>query len=329
MSLLVFNSSNRIAQGVIKRLYGAGSFEKIVCADVYPNYQSIQRFLDFKSQLDLESHTQLSDIKISEKSDLSHAINHATHVLYITHDYYTLTASKLNLIKTTAELAKKNKSLKNFVALTPVEHDHYGEANPAEAAAASERDASKTFPELVHLKSDLTFGPNSTVAHSIITRFVNGAGLSYSSGAAGSTTRPIHSDDVATAVENALNNDSLRGNSYLLQGPTSVTLAEYISTLQAHVGRDDGLTQGFFEKLIPATSANIISERLYEPSYANLARLLAQYKPLSQEGFGNINDLGLELRELRATHAPRGYDTETAQRQRESTAERWVRNFLG
>jgi len=329
MSLLVFNSSNRIAQGVIRRLYGAGSFEKIVCADIYPNYGSIQRFLDFKNQLDHESSTSLSDIKITEKSDLSHAINNATHVLYITHDYYTLTASKLNLIKTTAELAKKNKSLKSFVALTPVEHDHYAETNPAEAATASERDASKILPELVHLKSDLTFGADSTVAHSIITRFVNGAGLAYASGNAGTAARPINTDDVATAVETALNNDSLRGNSYLLQGPSSVTLAEYISTLQAHVGRSDGLTQGFLEKIVPPTSANIISERLYEPSYANLVRLLSQYKPLSQEGFGNINDLGLELKELRATHAPKGYDTENASRRRESTTERWVRNFLG
>jgi len=328
MSLLVFNSSNRIAQGVIRRLYGAGSFEKIVCADIYPNYASIQRFLDFKSQLNHESSTSLSDIKISEKSDLSHAINNATHVLYITHDYYTLTASKLNLIKTTAELAKKNKSLKSFVALTPVEHDHYAEANPAEAAIASERDASKILPELVHLKSDLTFGADSTVAHSIITRFVNGASLAYATGNAGTAARPINTEDVNAAVENALNNDSLKGNSYLLQGPSSVTLAEYISTLQAHVGKSDGIAS-VLEKIVPPTSANIISERLYEPSYTNLVRLLSQYKPLSQEGFGNINDLGLELTELRATHAPRGYDTEAASRQRESTATRLVKNFLG
>jgi uncharacterized protein YbjT (DUF2867 family) len=328
MSLLVFNSSNRIAQGVVKRLYGAGSFEKIVCADVYPTYQSVQRFLDFKSQLNPEANTSITDIKISEKTDLANAINRASHVLYITHDYYTLTASKLNLIKTTAELAKKNKSLKKFVALTPTEHDHYGEANPAEAATSSERDASKIYPELVHLKSDLTFGPDSTVAHSIITRFVNGAGLSYSAGASGVNTRPIHTDDVASAVETALNNDSLRGSSFLLQGPTSVTLAEYIKTLQAHVGRDDLLTQGLLEKILSPAHGNLLTERLYDPSYSNLVRLLAKYKPLSQEGFENINNLGLELKELRATHAPRGYNTE-AHRNRESFADRWVKSLLG
>ena len=328
MSLLVFNSSNRIAQGVVRRLYGAGSFEKIVCADVYPTYPSIQRFLDFKSQLDPEVSTNLTDIKISEKTDLVNAINRATHVLYITHDYYTLTASKLNLIKTTAELAKKNKSLKSFVALTPVEHDHYGETNPAEAASASERDASKIYPELVHLKSDLTFGPDSTVAHSIITRFVNGSGLTYSAGASSVNARPIHTDDVATAVESALNNESLKGSSYLLQGPTSVTLAEYISTLQAHVGRDDLLTQGLLEKILSPAHGNLLTERLYEPSYVNLVRLLAKYKPLSQEGFENINNLGLELKELKATHTPRGFNTE-AYRSRESTADRWIKSFLG
>jgi len=41
----------------------------------------------------------------------------------MTHNYYLNTPSKLNLIKTTAELVKKNK-VQNFVAVSPAEYAH-------------------------------------------------------------------------------------------------------------------------------------------------------------------------------------------------------------
>lgn len=67
MSLLVFNSTARVAQGLVRHLYKSGNFEKIVCADVYPNYWGIQRYLNFRESLKgVESKTKLSDAFIGE-----------------------------------------------------------------------------------------------------------------------------------------------------------------------------------------------------------------------------------------------------------------------
>lgn len=324
MSLLVFNASNRIAQGVVKRLYGSGNFEKIVCADVYPNYFAIQRFINFKGELK-GSNTKLTDIKAAERSELSNAIQECTHLLYVTHDYYTLTSSKLNLIKTTAELAKKNKNLKKFVALTPTEHDHYGETNPQEAAINSEREAQRIYPNLVNLKTDLTFGPHSTVAHSLLTRIVNGLGLAYNVASSGPAARPIHTDDVAAIVEAALSDDSQQGRSILLQGSENVSLGEYITALQGYAGKQFS-QGGLLEKIISPSSANLLSERLYDPEYINLVRLLKNYKPIRPEGY-ETTTFGVSLQGLKSAYPERGID-EAAYRTTDSGFERLLKNQI-
>lgn len=320
MSLLVFNSSNRIAQGVIKRLYGSGNFEKIVCADLYPSYSSIQRFLKFKDELkDVSSNTKLSDIKANERSELSHAIQGCTHLLYVTHDYYALTASKLNLIKTTAELAKKNRNIKRFVALTPVEHDHFGETNPAQAARASEQEALNIYPNLTVLKSDLTFGPHSTVAHSILTRLVNGRGLPEASSA---SARPIHSEDVASITETVLSEDKYQGKSYLLQGADNISISDYVNILRKHSGSNEAAAT-ILEKIISPASSNYFSQALYDPSYINLARLLKQYKLLEREGFESIES---SLKGIRSTYAEE--KIKESSYTEEAGFERVLKNFL-
>jgi hypothetical protein len=99
MSLLVFSSTSRIAHGLIRNFYKSGNFEKIVCADLYPSYWGIWSYLKLRQSLEgIESKTQITDHHINEKTDLYHAIKNATHVVYITHDYYANTFSKLSLI---------------------------------------------------------------------------------------------------------------------------------------------------------------------------------------------------------------------------------------
>lgn len=326
MSLLVFNASNRIAQGVVRKLYGSGNFEKIVCADVYPSYSSIQRFLNFKNELGAgNSNTQLTDVKITERSDLKEAIANASHVVYITHDYYSLTASKLNLIKTTAELAKKSK-VQSLVALTPVEHDHYGEESPVEVAKSSESEALKNFPEMVHLKADLTFGPDSTFAHSILTRAINSLGLAYSAPVQGPVAHPIHTDDVAAIVENALKDGSHQGKSYVLQGPDGVTLADYIKTLAAHAG-ETGLSTRLVERIISPSIANPISERLYDPNYMNLVRLLAKYQAPNAHGLESARSFNVPLQHFKNSYPERGVNRDSFTVD-ESSLERLVKGWL-
>lgn len=70
MSLLVVSGSNRVAQGLIRGLHSSGKYERIVCADIFPNYRATERYLHFKDTLPAGSSTKLFEAKISEKSDL-------------------------------------------------------------------------------------------------------------------------------------------------------------------------------------------------------------------------------------------------------------------
>jgi len=323
MSLLVFNSSNRIAQGVIRRLYGSGAYERIVCADIYPNHSAISRFLNFKADLkNTTSNTQITDIKVVERADLVSAVSSASHVLYITHDYYSLVPSKLNLIKTVAELAKKHKNVQKLVALTPIEHDHYNEKQPAEAARTSEKEAQQINSNLVQLKSDLTFGPDSTLAHEIITRLINKQALGLNSHA---SAKFIHSDNVAEVVEKALRDDSHTGKSYLLQGQESVSLREYVHTLEQYTGEVQG--GDILHGLIAKNILNIISERFHDPTYMNLIRLFDQYKQPTSDGFEGIENFGISLNNFGSAYPQKGAKIE-AYKSEESGLERGIKNFL-
>jgi hypothetical protein len=82
-----------------------------------------------------KNNTKIEDAKVFEKSELLRQIVRSTHFIYVTHDYFRNVPSKLNLIKTSAELAKEHKNIKGFVAVTPMEHDHYGETSPVHSVS--------------------------------------------------------------------------------------------------------------------------------------------------------------------------------------------------
>lgn len=103
-------------------MHSSGKYEKIVCADVFPNYRATQRYLHFKDSLGA-SPTKLVEAKISEKSDLEALLRGSSHVVYVTHDYYANVPSKLNLIKHTATLSKAA-GVKKLLAVLPIENDH-------------------------------------------------------------------------------------------------------------------------------------------------------------------------------------------------------------
>lgn len=177
MSLLVINSSSRIAGGVIKSLTKNSAFSKIVCADLYPNYHGINRFLQLKDSIGTgKTETKVTDLKIQGKSSLENAINQADQVVYITHDYYALVPSKLNLIKTVAGLAGKQNT--PLLCVTPSEYDHFGEKDPIQAALHSEKDALEANPDATLIRTDLTFGADSQViGQTLFNRIANGTSL--------------------------------------------------------------------------------------------------------------------------------------------------------
>ena len=58
--------------------------------------------------------------------DLQQSIRNASHVLYVTHDYYSNVTCKQGLLKSTAIYCKEA-GIKRLVSVNPIENDHYGE----------------------------------------------------------------------------------------------------------------------------------------------------------------------------------------------------------
>lgn len=97
MSLLVINSSSRVARGLIKGFANAGTHEKILCADLFPNYKAIERHLSLTEEV--AAPQRLTDLKITGKQSLVDAIEQADQVLYVTHDHYLNVASKTSMFE--------------------------------------------------------------------------------------------------------------------------------------------------------------------------------------------------------------------------------------
>lgn len=77
-----------------------------MCADVFPSYYYVQRYLKFKDTLAAESKTKLREVKLTDKVDLESEIRKASHVLYVTHDYYLNAPCKQGLFKNTATICQ-------------------------------------------------------------------------------------------------------------------------------------------------------------------------------------------------------------------------------
>ena len=181
MSLLVFNGGSRIANGLIKKLHNSGQFERIVCADTFPNYWTYERYFNFKDSLDVNSPTKIEESKIFQKSNLVEAFKQATHVVYCTHDHFKVAPSKLNLIKLAGELTMQNSNIQRTVFVCPSEYDHMLESeNPVASAIQSENDVMNAAgSKSVLIRSDLTFGPYSQLVHNtILAKIASGQPLS-------------------------------------------------------------------------------------------------------------------------------------------------------
>ena len=202
MSLFVINASSSIAMGLVRQIARRGDFERIVCADLYPNYWALERFVDFKHKLAQEGlKSKLEDVHFVSKQDLEKQFLKHSHLLYVTHDYFRVAPSKVHLLRTVAELAKKSQ-IKKTVGVLPIEYDHFGEASPVEAAVQSENDALAAYPEMTQIKSDLTFGDDCEVVRQLLVRIAQGRPFEFKPAAQGPS--PVHVDDLGKLTLKAL-----------------------------------------------------------------------------------------------------------------------------
>lgn len=297
MSLLVINSANRISQGIIRNLAQSGKFERIVCADIYPSYTVHQKWFKFLEDVPESSISKLKDIKIEERGDLIRAIKENSHVLYVTHDYYQLVFSKLTMIVNAAKIAKEAPNVKKFVALNPIEHYHYGEVNAFNAHVQAEKDAQKALENIVSLQSDLVFGHYSTAIRNIFARLCSKSKFHFFPSE--NQVSPIHCDDLAEVVQNALLGN---GSSGVIKGKEKFSWEEIFATLEAALGVKATLGEKSFNSPL---ENSLLSETCYTPCYRNLVQFINQYQ--SPEGEFE-NKLNLSLKSFKQTYQESSLD---------------------
>ncbi|CAD8110939.1 unnamed protein product [Paramecium sonneborni] len=279
MSLLILNASNRIAQGFLKVAAESGKYEKIICGDIFPTYFTVQRLLKFKQQFS----TNIELFKFNDRQDLHDVIKQANNLLYVSHDYYQVTASKKNLLVATLDLAK-SRNYKTVAYVAPVEHDHQEEIDEWKHLEVEGR---RYIPQLVGIRSDITFGPQSTFTNKIAQRIYNGQSIYFKS--TGQSCAPIFTGDLDAIVAKVLAGDHA-GKLLLAKGHKHIDFKSIVHLIEDSLGNNykAKLNSSFIEKIIHPTNNCIIGQQLYCPSYINLTQLIANYKALENTGFDQV-----------------------------------------
>lgn len=302
MSLLVINSANRVAQGIIKSLHHSSKFERILCADIYPSYSVNQKWFTFLEDLNASSKTKIADMKIDDRSDLVRALGQSSHVVFVTHDYYELVFSKLSMVVNAAKLAKEAK-VKKFVSVSPVEHYHYGEQAPFEAQTKAEEEARKANDKVVTIQSDLVVGPYADAVRGIMTRIASGKTLHFAPSQ--QKVSPIHSDNLAELVDAVLAGD-FAGQSLVAKGNETLDWNEVLSVLEKSLGGKATTSRG--SPLCNPLSNNLLSETCFKPCYRNLVQFVNKYQ--SPEGKLDSAKFKLTLKSFKESYPEGGFRKE-------------------
>ncbi|CAK86609.1 unnamed protein product (macronuclear) [Paramecium tetraurelia] len=277
MSLLILNASNRIAQGFLKVAAESGKYEKIICADIFPTYFTVQRLLKFKQQFS----TKIELFKVGDRQDLHDVIKQANNLLYVSHDYYQVTASKKNLLVASLDLVK-TRNYKTAAYVAPVEHDHQEEIDEWKHLEVEGR---RSIPQLVGIRSDITFGPQSTFTNQIAQRIQNNQSIYIKS--TGQSCAPIFTGDLEAIVARVLAGDHA-GKLLLAKGHKHIDFNSIIHLIEQSVNHRAQTNSSFIEKIIHPTNNCIIGQQLYCPSYINLTKLIANYKALENTGYDQV-----------------------------------------
>lgn len=124
-TISVVNGSNIFGRYLIASLARRNSVRLL---DLRPYRQAV-----YQLQTDLKHHNaSFEKHQISSPDSLSRAIEGSDTVIYINHDYYSLSSDKNDVLKVAAQKAKKQ-GVQKFISLSPVEFDHFFE-DPSDEA---------------------------------------------------------------------------------------------------------------------------------------------------------------------------------------------------
>ena len=153
---------------------------------------------------------------------LSVGVEGSKVVLYFTHDYLSMTHSKNQYLKATAQAAREG-GVEKLIAVCPIEYDlYYTEdyENPETERLEAEQAAFDAFPNMVLLRPNLTFGDYSYFVRYLQQSVLNGT-VSKDVASESDYTKyyPVHLDDLTTVMREINSNyDEHKGKTYSVAG---------------------------------------------------------------------------------------------------------------
>lgn len=134
-----------------------------------------------------------------------------------------------------------------MVAVCPIEHDMYyteDEVSPAEKKLQAQYDAVGVFNPTNIINTNLVYGEGSYLIH-YMSQCAMAGKIPYSLGRAGRFQfNPVHTDDIANAINHSLSNaDKVKGTNLTLNGSEDYTLKDILTVLEQSVSKDQGSTR--------------------------------------------------------------------------------------
>jgi hypothetical protein len=153
------------------------------------------------------------------------ALEGAENVVYFTHNYTSMCPDKNDFLVGSAKLTKKH-GVKNAVAVLPVEHDLAYTENATkswvEVRSEAEQQALHFNPNMSLLSTSLVFADGPTGLIHYMAQCVASGSIPRGFLSENVSFNPVHSNDVAVAVNHAMN--SSNKGQWLVQGNKQVSL---------------------------------------------------------------------------------------------------------
>jgi uncharacterized protein YbjT (DUF2867 family) len=241
--LVVLNGASKIARATVQSLLqkSALRYSSVKILDAHPFRQSV-----YDWETNQMVGTRINKVMARSAGSIDKHIEGAHHLVYFTHDYYTMASDKNLHLQIASQLAKKH-GVNKFVAVTPIEHDlAWSEDSTSfyQKAIDAERAATESNHGATLLKTNLCFGPESHLVHYLSQCALLGKApyknllkanlFNYS---------PVHTDDLATVLGEALDDRSVTGK-FSVSGPERLNLRHIMDHLEVAADRNAGQTRG-------------------------------------------------------------------------------------
>jgi hypothetical protein len=184
---------------------------------------------------------------VQTAANLDLGLEGAQDVVYFTHDYFASSSDKNSFLQATAKLAKKH-GVKKMVAVCPIEHELYWSEDkhtPLEVRDESQQKALQSNDRMTILNTNIVYGRDSYLAHYITQCAADGKINKAIGGSTKYQYKPVHSEDLAKAVQTALaHTDEVKGKKFSVNGQQSVSLNELLHFAERAVGRENTRLRG-------------------------------------------------------------------------------------